>query len=115
MIYITWYSNWLVYVGIFICACSILFTLLTSLICLFEDKIFIEPFISFLIVVLSITYLIMATNKQQEILVDNYKYKIKLIRGKSSDLYYTNSYKIEDGMIYFDGNCSNNFTVELNK
>ena len=97
------------------CIFALLYALATSLICLFDDnENSIIPFVSLLIMILSLVYVIMANNKQYEILEGKYKYVIKVIRGKGFDIYYTNQYEIENGIIYFDGNCANNFTVEIN-
>lgn len=72
------------------------------------------PAIALLISILSLTYGISAQNKQYKILQDKYKYTIQVIKGKSYDTYYTNKYEIKNGIIYFDGNCANNFMIENN-
>lgn len=42
---------------------------------------------------------------------NNYTYKITVSRGRDYQIFYTNEYKIENGVIYFEGGCANNFTI----
>ena len=42
---------------------------------------------------------------------NNYTYKITVSRGRGYQIFYTNEYKIENGVIYFEGGCANNFTI----
>ena len=60
-------------------------------------------------------YIIKADEKQHEEIVSKYKYEIEVIKGKDRETYYTNEYKIENGVIYFDGKCANNFSIETLK
>ena len=57
-------------------------------------------------------YLIKADEKQHEEIASKYKYEIEVIKGKDCETYYTNEYKIENGIVYFDGKCANNFSIE---
>lgn len=60
-------------------------------------------------------YLIKADEKQHEEIASKYKYEIEVIKGKDCEIYYTNEYKIENGIVYFDGKCANNFSIETLK
>ena len=60
-------------------------------------------------------YIIKADEKQHEKIVSKYKYEIEVIKGKDRETYYTNEYKIENGIVYFDGKCANNFSIETLK
>ena len=60
-------------------------------------------------------YLIKADEKQHEEIASKYKYEIEVIKGKDREIYYTNEYKIENGIVYFDGKCANNFSIETLK
>ena len=60
-------------------------------------------------------YIIKADEKQHEEIVSKYKYEIEVIKGKDRKTYYTNEYKIENGIVYFDGKCANNFSIETLK
>ena len=60
-------------------------------------------------------YLIKADEKQHEEIASKYKYEIEVIKGKDCETYYTNEYKIENGIVYFDGKCANNFSIETLK
>ena len=42
---------------------------------------------------------------------NNYTYKITVSRGRGYQIFYTNEYKIENGVVYFEGGCANNFTI----
>ena len=57
-------------------------------------------------------YKIKADEKQYEEIVSKYKYEIEVIKGKDRKTYYTNEYKIINGVVYFDGKCANNFSIE---
>ena len=57
-------------------------------------------------------YLIKADEKQHEEIASKYKYEIEVLKGKDREIYYTNEYKIENGIVYFDGKCANNFSIE---
>lgn len=60
-------------------------------------------------------YIIKADEKQYEEIASKYKYEIEVIKGKDRETYYTNEYKIENGIVYFDGKCANNFSIETLK
>ena len=60
-------------------------------------------------------YIIKADEKQHEEIVSKYKYEIEVIKGKDCETYYTNEYKIINGIVYFDGKCANNFSIETLK
>ena len=60
-------------------------------------------------------YIIKADEKQYEEMASKYKYEIEVIKGKDRETYYTNEYKIENGIVYFDGKCANNFSIETLK
>ena len=60
-------------------------------------------------------YIIKADEKQHEEIASKYKYEIEVIKGKDHETYYTNEYKIENGIVYFDGKCANNFSIETLK
>ena len=60
-------------------------------------------------------YIIKADEKQYEEMASKYKYEIEVIKGKDRETYYTNEYKIENGIVYFDGKCTNNFSIETLK
>lgn len=60
-------------------------------------------------------YIIKADEKQHEEMASKYKYEIEVIKGKDRETYYTNEYKIENGVVYFDGICANNFLIETLK
>ena len=42
---------------------------------------------------------------------NNYTYKITVSRGRSYETFYTNEYKIEDGIVYFEGGCADHFSI----
>lgn len=42
---------------------------------------------------------------------NNYTYKITVSKGRSYETFYTNEYKIEDGVIYFEGGCADHFSI----
>ena len=42
---------------------------------------------------------------------NNYTYKIIVSKGRSYETFYTNEYKIEDGVIYFEGGCADHFSI----
>ena len=60
-------------------------------------------------------YIIKADEKQYEEMASKYKYEIEVIKGKDRETYYTNEYKIINGVVYFDGKCANNFSIETLK
>lgn len=112
---ITWYNEYFVSISVIICLLSIIYMLITSLIWITDENSSpLGPIISLLIVVLSLVYIFKATNEQNAVLEDKYKYVVTVNQGEGYKVYYTNQYKIEDGIIYFDGNCASNFTVEIN-
>ena len=41
----------------------------------------------------------------------NYTYKITVSRGRGYETFYTNEYKIENGVIYFEGGCADHFSI----
>ena len=42
---------------------------------------------------------------------NNYTYKITVSRGRGYQTFYTNEYKIENGVIYFEGGCADHFSI----
>lgn len=42
---------------------------------------------------------------------NNYTYKITVSKGRGYETFYTNEYKIEDGVIYFEGGCADHFSI----
>ena len=60
-------------------------------------------------------YANIATAKQNEVAGVKYKYKIEIIKGGNCDTYYTNEYKIKNGVVYFNNRCTNNFSIEILK
>ena len=42
---------------------------------------------------------------------NNYTYKITVSKGRGYETFYTNEYKIEDGVIYFEGGCADHFLI----
>lgn len=115
---IIWYNN--IFLSIIIALILLISTLVTGVMgitCLIDGVYNKWLFIPALIMVLSFMLSIKIITKQKEIYdisESKYKYTIKTIQGKGYNTYYTNDYKIKDGVIYFDGNCANNFIVETN-
>ena len=64
-----------------------------------------------LLFAISIVGNIYVLRKDQELIKENYTYKIIIPKGRTYDEYYTNEYKIENGVIYFEGGCADNFTI----
>lgn len=60
-------------------------------------------------------YITESTAKQNEVLTSKYKYKIEIFKGKNCDTYYTNEFKIKNGIVYFNNRCANNFSIETLK
>ena len=60
-------------------------------------------------------YIIKADEKQYEEITSKYKYETEAIKGKDRETYYTNEYKIINGVVYLDGKCANNFSIETLK
>ena len=115
----TWYSNEMqVLVVITWFVSLIVIATATYFLMEVDDNIF-KGFI-ILVFILATTfgtyeYIIKADEKQHEEIVSKYKYEIEVIKGKDSETYYTNEYKIENGIVYFDGKCANNFSIETLK
>ena len=42
---------------------------------------------------------------------NNYTYKITVSRGRGYETFYTNEYKIENGVVYFEGGCADHFSI----
>ena len=42
---------------------------------------------------------------------NNYMYKITVSRGRGYETFYTNEYKIENGVVYFEGGCADHFSI----
>lgn len=64
-----------------------------------------------LLFAISIVCNIYELRKDQELIKENYTYKIIIPKGRTYDEYYTNEYKVENGVIYFEGGCADNFTI----
>ena len=112
----TWYSNEM---QIFITIIwFVLFIIITTYLLIEVDSVFKGFMILIFILVTTFgtyKYLIKADEKQHEEIASKYKYKIEVIKGMNCDIYYTNEYKIKNGIIYFDDKCTNNFLIETLK
>ena len=111
----TWYSNEM-QVLIIITWFVSLIVIATATYFLIEDDDIFKGFI-ILVFILATTfgtykYIIKADEKQYEEIASKYKYEIEVIKGKDCETYYTNEYKIINGVVYFDGICANNFLIE---
>lgn len=60
-------------------------------------------------------YATTADAKIHEEVASKYKYKIEIFKGKNCDTYYTNEFKIKNGIVYFDNRCADNFSIETLK
>ena len=111
----TWYSNEMQVLVVITWFVSLI-VIATATYFLIEDDDIFKGFI-ILVFILATTfgtyeYIIKADEKQHEEIVSKYKYEIEVIKGKDRETYYTNEYKIENGVVYFDGKCANNFLIE---
>ena len=114
----TWYSNEMQVLVVITWFVSLIVIATATYFLMEVDDIF-KGFI-ILVFILATTfgtyeYIIKADEKQHEEIVSKYKYEIEVIKGKDSETYYTNEYKIENGIVYFDGKCANNFSIETLK
>lgn len=112
----TWYSNEMqIIVGIvwfIIVAIIVVYALVEA------DTIPETIITLFLILIVTLglfKYAIMADAKLHEETASKYKYRIEVIKGKYSDVYYTNEYTIKNGVVYFNNRCANNFSIETLK
>lgn len=112
----TWYSNEMQIVAGIIWFFIILIIVMYVLV---EADTIPETLIGlFLILIVTLglfKYAITADAKQNESLTNKYKYRIEVIKGKYSDVYYTNEYTIKNGVVYFNNRCANNFSIETLK
>lgn len=112
----TWYSN-----EAQIFAIAIWFIILITIVgyYLIEVDTIFKGFVSLMLILIISTglysYMAKADAKQYEETVSKYKYKIEVIKGKNYDTYYTNEYRIENGIVYFNNKCANNFSIEMLK
>lgn len=60
-------------------------------------------------------YITAADAKIEEEMTSKYKYKIEIFKGKNCDTYYTNEFKIKNGIVYFNNRCADNFSIETLK
>lgn len=114
---IIWYNDIFLCIIALILLISTLVTGVMGITCLIDGVYNKWLFVPALIMILSFIFsirIIVKQNEVNDILESKYKYIIKTIQGKSYNTYYANNYKIKDGVIYFDGNCANNFIVETN-
>ena len=114
----TWYSNEMQVLVVITWFVSLIVIATATYFLMEVDDIF-KGFI-ILVFILATTfgtyeYIIKADEKQHEEIVSKYKYEIEVIKGKDCETYYTNEYKIINGVVYFDGKCANNFSIETLK
>ena len=112
----TWYSNEMqIIVGIIWFLAVIIITVKA----LIEDDTMSGTLIALFLVLIAtfgvFKYAIAADAKIHEEVVSKYKYKIEIFKGKNCDTYYTNEFKIKNGIVYFDNRCANNFSIETLK
>lgn len=112
----TWYSNEMQILVVIIWFISLI--IIAAYFLIEVDSVF-KGFM-ILILILATTfgtyeYSIKADEKQHEEMASKYKYKIEVTKGMNCDIYYTNEYKIKNGIIYFDDKCTNNFSIETLK
>ena len=107
----TWYSG-----GTQLIVLVIFIAIIISIIWLAEKKIYTMSgiFITFFLIIVAdfglFKYATAVETKLKE--EDECKYKIEVFKGEDCETYYTNEYKIKNGVVYFDGKCANNFSIE---
>ena len=110
----TWYSG-----GTQLIVLVIFIAIIISIIWLAEKKVFTMSgiFITFFLIIVAdfglFKYATAVETKLKE--EGECKYKIEVFKGENSETYYTNEYKIKNGVVYFDGVCANNFLIETLK
>jgi hypothetical protein len=112
----TWYSNEMQIIAIVLWFVAIIIIIAKILI---ETNTIIETIIALsliLVVTLGLfKYITTADAKIYEEMSSKYKYKIEIFKGKSCDTYYTNEFKIKNGIVYFNNRCADNFSIETLK
>ena len=110
----TWYSS-----GTQLIVLVIFIAIIVSIIWLAEKKIYTMSgiFITFFLIIVAdfglFKYATAVETKLKE--EGECKYKIEVFKGENSETYYTNEYKIKNGVVYFDDRCATNFSIKTFK
>ena len=110
----TWYSS-----GTQLIVLVIFIAIIISIIWLAEKKIYTMSgiFITFFLIIVAdfglFKYVTAVEAKLKE--EGKCKYKIEVLEGKDCKTYYTNEYRIKNGVVYFDDRCATNFSIKTLK